>query len=93
METSLVGQKKPPRSRVLEKLAIALLVKEFTELYESYGSLLCSQEPATGHHPETEESDLCQCTPIFPGSIVTCLSLTSNLFLATCPAHLIVNSN
>jgi hypothetical protein len=43
-----------PRSRVLEKLTVEYLVKQFPPYMELEGSSSCSQEPATGpcHEPE-----------------------------------------
>jgi hypothetical protein len=43
-----------PRNRVLQMLTVVQLVK-FPAFMKSEGTLLCSQEPATGTHPESSK--------------------------------------
>jgi len=40
---------------LLEKLTVTQLVKKFSTLMELKGSLPCSQDPAIGPYPESDE--------------------------------------
>jgi len=42
----------------VEKLTVMRLVKKFQHFVESEGSLLCSQEPSSGHSPGSDECSL-----------------------------------